>query len=186
MQFLTLALTASAALMASAVPHQHSHLHKRQSADTFTIDVHNQCNETHTFAIYQITSEFTVNKVSPSATIRPGHSRTIQAPFQETGLRLSMNENQWAAQTLFEFGYSAWSDLTGTAYDLSVMSGSQEGISVEPSNSACPSKICFPDNCSASEGWTNADQVSDGSPADTVCYQGMTDFKVTFCPPQTS
>ena len=30
--------------------------------------------------------------------------------------------------------------------------------------------------------WTNPDQTGDGSPADTVCYKGKTDFRVEFCP----
>ena len=91
---------------------------------------------------------------------------------------------QWSPQALFEFGYSEYAGQKGTAYDLSVMEGSDGniGIGAYPHNKKCPSKTCFPWDCPADQGWTSPGQTSIGSPADTVCYHGKTAFKVVFCP----
>ncbi|KAI7530677.1 hypothetical protein KC331_g14539, partial [Hortaea werneckii] len=62
------------------------------------------------------------------------------------------------------------------------------GVKIEPLDNGngsgeCDVKVCTEQNgFPLSQCWTNPDQTSDGSPADTVCYKGKTDFKVTFCP----
>ena len=91
---------------------------------------------------------------------------------------------QWNPQALFEFGYSTYGGKKGTAYDLSVMQGSDGniGIGVYPFNKKCESKTCFPWACDPSQGWTSPGQTDLGSPADTVCYHGKSGFKVVFCP----
>ena len=79
--------------------------------------------------------------------------------------------------------------MDGTAYDLSVMEGSDAdiGIGVYPigngkgSGKHYESKTCFPWHCPL-DYWTNPDQVKNGSPANTVCYYGKSDIKVVFCP----
>ncbi|KYG41976.1 hypothetical protein M433DRAFT_147199 [Acidomyces richmondensis BFW] len=155
---------------------------ERDLYDSFNLTIINGCAQTQTVGIYQVTSDFTINMISHPIVLSPGAVGLIQAPFYQTGLRLSAKRNQWVAQTLFEFGYSTWSNLSGTAYDLSVMPGSELGISVKPSNPNCPSKTCLLDNCPLDQGWTNPDQVNLGSPANSVCYHGITNFEVTFCP----
>ena len=82
-------------------------------------------------------------------------------------------------------GYSEYDGQTGTAYDLSVMEGSDPsiGIAVQPlAGASCPDKTCLPWDCPPGQGWTNPDQVDAGSPGDTVCYQGNTNFRVIWCP----
>jgi hypothetical protein len=127
---------------------------------------------------------------SKPVNIHSGHKHTIHAPFKATGMRLSGHAEwgtagQWSPQALFEFGYSEYAGQKGTAYDLSVMEGSDAdiGIGVYPHDKNCPSKTCFPWDCPADQGWTSPGQTSLGSPADTVCYAGhKTAFKVVFCP----
>lgn len=193
MQFTAALLASSLALMAHAVPfHEHNHMHlhnKRQSSDKFPIHITNNCGSDKSFALYQITPEFAMNQMSASRNIPNGETHTIHAPFDAIGLRLSGNADwpigdQWNAQGLAEFGASTYNGQSGTAYDLSFMPGSDEniGISITPENSACEAKSCYPATCSLSQAWTNEDQTSDGSPADTVCYQGQTGFNVVWCP----
>jgi hypothetical protein len=191
MQFTTALLASSLALMAHAVPfheHNHMHLHER-SVGKFPIHITNNCGSDKEFALFQITPDFQMNQMSPNRKICNGETHTIHAPFTALGLRLSGNAdwpiaNQWNAQGLAEFGYSEYNGQTGTAYDLSFMDGSPTdiGISITPENDQCEPKSCYPDNCSASDAWTNEDQVDDGSPADTVCYHGKTGFNVVWCP----
>ena len=157
--------------------------------DTFTLHVRNQCHWTKSVALYQITSSFQMVQRSNPTDIAQGQTIDIQAPYYDTGMRLSGHAEkgtawQWNAQALFEFGYSAWNGQEGTAYDLSVMQGSDGniGIGAWPVNGQCEGKICFPWDCRPDQGWTNPDQTSLGSPADTVCYHGKTDFTVVFCP----
>ena len=181
-----LAVASVLALTASAVPHASQHQHKHRSissrdTNNFALHVHNQCQDTQTFAVYQITSDYQVQQQSASATINPGESNTIMAPFYETGLRLATDASISDTQALFEFGYSTYAGNEGTAYDISVMGG-DIGVAVYPRDRACASKYCTPTNCALSQGWTSAAQVNDGSPADTTCYEGKTDFKVVFCP----
>lgn len=193
MQLTTVVVGASMALMAHAIPfheHKHAHLHHERSADSFPIHITNNCGSDKSFALYQITPDFAMNQMSDPRTIPSGETHTLHAPFTATGLRLSGNADwpigdQWNAQALAEFGYSAYSGMTGTAYDLSFMEGSDPsiGASITPNNGQCSPKTCTtPTDCSTSQAWTNEDQVDDGSPADTVCYQGKTGFSVTWCP----
>jgi len=199
-----LALTTLLALTASAKPHQHHqhrHAHERRALnqrrdETFNIHLYNNCSVKKSFAVYQLsTADWTVSEVTTPVDVAAGDSTVIQAPYTETTLRLSGNadwgcDGQWDAQALFEFGYSAWGSVEGTAYDLSLMEGadSSVGISASPisngqGSETCESKFCqSPTDCALAQGWTNEDQVNDGSPADTVCYKGKTDFLVTFCP----
>ena len=186
----SLPLLLSLALSATAVPfagphHQHKHLHAARD-DTFEIDVQNNCGSDLSFGIFQVDSSFNMNAITSPVSIAAGSSGSIAAPYQGIGMRLSATADggaaaQWNAQALFEFGYSSFNGQDGTAYDLSVMGG-DVGVSVQPDNTACPSKICTPSDCSADQGWTNPDQVDVGSPADTVCYHGKTNFQVTWCP----
>lgn len=188
-----LALTTLLALTASATPIE-STLVSRAAADTFQLRVWNNCHFVKEVALYQITPAFEMVQKSEPTNIQPGKELIINAPFKATGMRLSGHAEwgtagQWKAQALFEFGYSKYGSTDGTAYDLSVMQGSDGdiGIGAYPipngrGSRFCPSKTCFPWDCPKGQGWTNPDQVNDGSPADTVCYKGKTDFKVIFCP----
>ncbi len=194
-------VAASFAALAQAVPHalshpnHHHHHHAARSTTlaprddtTFELTVHNNCTNSKTFGLYQITPAFEMLQMSHPTTIEPGSSSCIQAPFTASGMRLSGTadqgcDGQWAAQTLFEFGYSTYLEMTGTAYDLSVMAGSApEGIAAYPGTTLCESKVCDASGCSLAEAWTTPQQVGGGSPADTVCYQGVQDFHVVFCP----
>lgn len=177
------------ALTATAKPIRHTH-HIRDS-DTFNIEICNNCPATKQFGIYQVSGSFQMNQMCDPVSIDSNSTQTIQAPYKGIGMRLSGHADwgtggQWAAQALFEFGYSEYNGLEGTAYDLSLMEGTDSdiGLAVYPSTDSedCPSKVCHPGDCDASQGWTSPDQVSSGSPADTVCYHGKTNFKVVFCP----
>lgn len=180
------------ALTATAVPIDSSSSSLVQrSDDTFNIEVCNQCSSTKHFGLYKVSGSFQMVESSESVTIASNGTQTITAPYKDIGLRLSGHAEwgtggQWKAQALAEFGYSQMGDLDGTAYNLSLMEGceSDVGLAVYPQNTSddCPDKKCYPDNCDSSQGWTNPDQTQDGSPADTVCYHGKTDFKVVFCP----
>jgi len=186
------ALATALAFTASATPiNTATTLEARD--ETFNIHVVNQCHFTKEVAIYQLV-DWKMTQVTTPTNINAGRKQVIAAPFRGTGLRLSGHaewgvDKQWDAQAMFEFGYSTYAGKEGTAYDLSVMSGidSDIGIGAYPipngrSSSKCDSKTCFPWDCPLAQGWTNPDQTKNGSPADTVCYEGKTDFKVVFCP----
>jgi hypothetical protein len=206
MQLIGLVLTFLLALSASALPvettdltivedpsirsrepkEKHKH-HKHHNG--FYLHVHNKCPFPKEVAIYGVTSDFQMVQKSKPTTIHPGHQHTILAPFHATGMRLSGHaewgtSGQWQTQALLEFGYSEYDGKQGTAYDLSLMQGSDKdiGMGVYPHNKKCPSKTCFPWDCPPSQGWTSPGQSALGSPADTVCYHGKTDFKVVYCP----
>jgi len=131
---------------------------------------------------------------STPTNISPKQKLTIAAPYKDIGMRLSGHAEwgtagQWKTQALFEFGYSEYAGMEGTAYNISLMEGSDSdiGLGAYPipngkGSKQCPSKTCFPWDCPLSQGWTKPEQVQVGSPADTVCYHGNTDFKVVFCP----
>jgi hypothetical protein len=192
MYFTGLALSALLALTATAVP-TFNHDSPRD-VDDFKLIVVNKCKWTKQFALYQITSSFEMLQKSTPINIPTGGSQTIMAPFQASGMRLSGHAEwgtagQWKAQAMFEFGHSEYAGVQGTAYDLSVMTGSDAniGIRVFPiangrGSGTCRIKACAPWNCPAAQGWTNPNQVNVGSPADTVCYHGKTGFRVVFCP----
>ncbi|KAK4544765.1 hypothetical protein LTR36_004014 [Oleoguttula mirabilis] len=191
-----LALTTLLALAARATPIDltNTTLKTRAAAETFQLRVWNNCHFVKEVALYQITPAFNMVQKSNPTNIQPGKELIIHAPFKATGMRLSGHAEwgtagQWKAQALFEFGYSTYAGTEGTAYDLSVMQGSDGNIGIGgypipngKGSKYCPSKTCFPWKCDWAQGWTNPDQVNDGSPADTVCYKGKTDFKVVFCP----
>jgi len=186
------------ALTATALPT--TNLASRSSggsnSDTINIEVCNQCDSTKHFGLYQITSAFNMLSHMNPITIPSNGTQTITAPYKQTGMRLSGHAEwglagQWKTQALFEFGYSQYGDLDGTAYNLSKMDGSEDdedvGLAVYPTVDGeacdeCPSKICTSGNCDLSQAWTDPDQTADGSPADTVCYKGKPAFKVVFCP----
>ncbi|KAM0724026.1 hypothetical protein Q7P37_001017 [Cladosporium fusiforme] len=180
------------ALTATAIPIDNSNSLSRRSDDTFNIEIQNNCPSTKHFALYKVTSIFEMLSGSDdSVTLSTNETQTITAPYKDIGLRLSGHAEwgaagQWKAQALAEFGYSNWSGQDGTAYDVSLMDGCEKdiGLAIYPQTDSddCPKKSCYPGSCDASQGWTNPDQVDDGSPADTVCYHGKTDFKVVFCP----
>jgi hypothetical protein len=195
----TLPLILSLALSSSAIPHagnSHQHLHRAAApapvpssaagGDTFDITINNNCGSDMSFGIYQVSASFSMNTISEPVAIPAGSNGTLEAPYQGIGMRVSGSADesaasQWTAQALFEFGYSAFNGIEGTAYDLSVMGG-DNGLAVYPENTQCPSKVCTPTDCALDQGWTNQDQVEDGSPADTVCYHGKTNFYVVWCP----
>ncbi|KAI6890459.1 hypothetical protein KC348_g19290, partial [Hortaea werneckii] len=158
--------------------------------DTYTLHVHNQCSDTKYFGLFEITSDFQMNSKCEPTEIASGGDAQIAANYKDIGLRLSATANQgpaaqWAPQSLAEFGYSGWSGVEGIAYDVSMMTGSDKkvGVKIEPLDNGngsheCEIKVCTEQNgFPLSQCWTNPDQVSDGSPADTVCYKGKTDFK---------
>ncbi|KAM0721224.1 hypothetical protein Q7P37_003512 [Cladosporium fusiforme] len=171
-------LTSLLALTATASP-----INTRNAADTFNIELYNNCPFTKQFALYQITSNFQMLERSRPTNLAPKKHTTIATPFKDLGMRLSGHAEwgtagQWKAQALFEFGYSQYAGQEGSAYDLSVMQGSDGdiGVGVYPISNGkgsknCPSKTCFPWDCPLSQGWTNPDQVNNGSPADTAQEQ---------------
>ncbi|KAF2478698.1 hypothetical protein BDY17DRAFT_57274 [Neohortaea acidophila] len=198
MLFTDLSIAALLASTAAAVPfaghdHSHRHLHRKQSnGNTFNINVVNSCSSSRSVGLFQITSAFQMLSMSTPVTLQPGENTTVAAPYQLAGMRLSGTADQgtaaqWLPQALFEFGYSAWGSVEGTAYDLSLMTGTTDGMSVVPANSNCESKSCSsPLDCPVSQAWTNPNQDAIGSPADTTCYYGLTDFDVVFCPSSSS
>jgi hypothetical protein len=182
------------ALMATATPIDNT-LVERGSESTFNINVWNNCPFTKQFALYQIDGSFNMIERSKPVNIASRKMQTIVAPYKDLGMRLSGHAEwgtagQWAPQALFEFGYSEYNGVSGSAYDISIMlpgSDKDIGVGVYPipngnGSKQCPSKTCFPWDCPLDQGWTNPDQTKNGSPADTVCYHGKTDFKVVFCP----
>ncbi|KAK3724755.1 hypothetical protein LTR37_000803 [Vermiconidia calcicola] len=183
MHFTSITLASSLALLASAVPHQghgysHQHSHLAPRSETFALKVTNNCATQKTFGLFQITGDFQMIQKSQPMPIPSGGSNTMQAPYRDLGMRLSATADQgpdaqWDAQALFEFGWGEYMGAEGTAYDLSFMEGCDPdiGILVTPDNSKCSPKSCYPDSCSASDAWTNENQIDDGSPADTVCYE---------------
>jgi hypothetical protein len=185
-------LTSLLALTATATPINNTPVER--GSESFNIYVWNNCPFTKQVGLYQITSSFQMLERSKPTNIRPKKMLTITAPFKDLGMRLSGHAEwgtagQWKTQALFEFGYSQYAGKDGTAYNLSVMEGSDKdiGIGAYPVNNGkgskqCLSKTCFPWECPLDQGWTNPNQINDGSPADTVCYYGKTDFKVVFCP----
>ncbi|TKA24318.1 hypothetical protein B0A50_06788 [Salinomyces thailandicus] len=194
-----LAITGVTAVPFSGAQHQHLHRHQHQNIeardqDTYKIHVINECSETKHFGLFEITSDFQMNSKSAATGVDPGKHATLKADYKGIGLRLSATANegpaaQWAPQSLAEFGYSGWSGVEGTAYDVSMMIGSDMsvGVKIEPLDNGngsgnCAVKKCTLGNTPLDQCWTHPDQTADGSPADTVCYQGKTDFKVTFCP----
>jgi hypothetical protein len=162
--------------------------------ETFNLVVINRCKWTKQFALYEITSDFQMLQRSTPVNIPTNGQRVIKAPYRATGMRLSGHAEwgtagQWQPQALFEFGYSEYMGMEGSAYNLSVMEGSDEdvGVRVWPigngkGSGKCQRKTCWPTNCPPDQGWRNPNQVDLGSPADTVCYKGKTAFRVVFCP----
>ncbi|CAK4034658.1 Hypothetical predicted protein [Lecanosticta acicola] len=193
-----LALTALLAV-ASAFPTTTTTINSTlETRDVSTINLHvyNNCPFPKAFAIYQIAQPAyeMIQKSSP-ITLEPKTNHILPASFYDLGMRLSGHAEwgtarQWNAQALFEFGYAVVGGKKGTAYNLSVMKGSDEniGVGVYPiangqGSGTCHSKTCFPWDCPLNQGWTDPAQVKVGSPADDGCYTGAkTDFKVVFCP----
>ncbi|KAK5135601.1 hypothetical protein LTR08_005081 [Meristemomyces frigidus] len=189
-----LALTATATPLTPPTTNNTTTLSPRDGPETFQLRVWNNCKFVKEVALYQITGDFQMLQKSRPTNIQPGKRVIMNAPYKAAGMRLSGHAEwgvagQWKPQALFEFGYSTYAGTDGTAYDLSVMQGSDGdiGIGAYPSangrgSQSCPAKTCFPWHCPHNQGWTNRDQVNIGSPADTVCYKGKTDFKIVFCP----
>jgi hypothetical protein len=187
-------LTSLLALTATATPINNT-LIERDSKNTFNINVWNNCPFVKQVALYQAPqgSSHMLQRSTPT-NISPKQMITIAAPFKDPGMRLSGHaewgaDGQWKAQALFEFGYSQYAGMEGTAYDLSIFAGSDPdiGLGAYPipngkGSEQCLSKTCFPWDCPLDQGWTNPNQDQIHSPADTVCYHGKTDFKVVFCP----
>ena len=155
--------------------------------------VQNMCRDMKTFAIYQVNQGQMLLR-SPKLPLAHGANGTLRSSYKLEGLRLSSRgdwplDMQWKPQSLFEYGYSTYGGVEGVAYDLSVMGDSQAlaGIAVQPlengkGSGACPEKTCIPGECDPTQGWTHPTQEAAGSPADTACFKGPIDFKVTFCP----
>ena len=155
--------------------------------------IHNMCKDTKTFAIYQV-SQGQMLLRSSKLPLAYDSNGTLRSSYKLEGVRLSSNgdwplDMHWSSQSLFEYGYSTYAGLEGVAYDLSMIGDSQElvGIAVQPlengrGSGECPAKICIPGECDPTRGWTHETQEAAGSPADTACFKGSTDFKVTYCP----
>ena len=201
MHTLRLVLTAILALTVSAAPLNETNLFSsivargkelhaaKRAASRFNVQVWNNCPFVKEFAMYQVTPEFTMLQKSKPVNIQPGGSHIFHPRFKAEGMRLSGHAEwgtggQWQPQALFEFSYSTYAGVEGTAYDASVMEGSDPdiGIGIYPHNDQCRVQQCWPWSCPPDQGWTTPDQVNIGSPADTVCYQGKTDFDIVFCP----
>ena len=188
-------MTGLLALTATAMPlNTTSTSTLRPRGDEFRLHVWNNCPWTKQVAIYGVTSDFEMIQHSEPTNIESGHEHIIMAPYYGIGLRLSGHaewgtDGQWTNQALFEFGYSEYDGKAGTAYDVSIMAGSETniGLGAYPidngrGSGSCRSQTCFPWYCPPDQGWTNPDQADLGSPADTVCYEGKTDFKIVWCP----
>lgn len=165
---------------------------------TFRLTITNACPTPRTFGLYRVdqptTAPWTITPHSPPVPLLPGQSQTFLVPYALTGMRLSGHAEwpvaaQWNPQALFEFGFSTFQVnggpwVEGTAYDLSVMDGSEPGVgtSVEPEDGRCWTKRCRPGACAKWEGWTKeGSEKEGGNEADTGCYHGMTNFKVVWC-----
>ena len=195
MHFRDLILASSVALMANAIPYnshgRHHFAHQRRGGgDDFNIHVLNNCPDDKSFGIFEINSDFQMAQHGNSVDIQAGQAATIKAPYSGLGMRLSATADlgcdaQWDPQALFEFGYTAFMGGEGTAYNLSLMKGTDPsiGLAVYPHESQCAVKSCAdPNNCPLDQAWTDPDQTEDGSPADTTCLYGKTNFRVVWCP----
>lgn len=195
MAFTGLALTTLLALSVRAAPFVAPSTEPvvARSADTFNLIVQNNCSFVKEVGITSVSPTFEMIIDAAGVNIEPGQSHTFTPNYYQQGLRLSGHMewvNQWQPQALLEFGYSSYKNVEGTAYDLSFMMPVPDpdiGMKVEPidngqGSSTCETKTCWPWNCPPSQGWTNPDQSDIGNPADTVCYQGKSDYRVTYCP----
>ncbi|KAK3673800.1 hypothetical protein LTR78_006354 [Recurvomyces mirabilis] len=165
------------------------------TGETFHLEVTNNCPFVKEVGLYTVTSDFQMLQMSPPTNMPPGHEIVIAAPFKAIGMRLTGHAEWgsaggWKPQALFEFGYAAYQDVEGTAYDLSLMEGSDHdiGMSAAPvengqGSGTCRSLKCYPWDCPGNQGWLDPNQsdVGDAAP-DTVCYKGKTDFKIVYCP----
>jgi hypothetical protein len=169
--------------------------HVTRSDPTFNLHIWNNCHFVKEVAVYTVTSDFKMVAVTDSHNIQPGQEHTLTVPFYGTGMRLSGHAEwdvvgQWRPQALFEFGYSTYAGSEGTAYDLSLMEGSDPdiGMGVYPiengkGSGTCASKTCFPWYCPGNQGWLDPNQSDAGTAApDTVCYKGRSAFKIVYCP----
>lgn len=193
-QRLVLTIALLVAIVFAAPTQAYDGIEARDLRNTFKIHVWNNCPFPKQVALYQITPKFRMVQKSKPRNIPSKDHKVLRAPYKALGMRLSGHAEwgtatQWNHQALFEFGYSNYMGQDGTAYNLSVMEGSDKdiGIGAYPiangrGSKTCPAKTCFPGHCALGQGWTNPDQVKNGSPADTVCYKGKTDFKIVFCP----
>jgi len=144
------AVLALAASAANATPLSYNGtLVARNPGDTFKIHVWNNCKFVKEAAIYSVTGDFKMVQHSKPTNIQPGKMITINAPFHGVGMRLSGHaewgtDGQWRPQALFEFGYSTYAGQEGTAYDLSLMSGSDPdiGMGVWPKPNGRGSATC--------------------------------------------
>nr|POE82366.1 hypothetical protein CFP56_72514 [Quercus suber] len=173
-----LALASLLAIGAIASP-----ISRRQDA-TFNINVVNSCGNDLNLGVFTL-NESGVSQTADTQTVSAnGGTATFVADFNAVSQRLSTMDvnNQFSAQSLFEFGYSAFGGITGTAYDLSLIGASTPGMQVVPANSNCETKTCTGSSFPVDQCWTNADQWNIGSPADSTCSFGPTDFTVTYCP----
>jgi len=191
-----LALAASTTTLATPLSYNSTTtLASRDDPNTFNLHVWNNCHFTKEVALYSVTADFKMLQRSPPTNIAPGHSITIAAPFHDSGMRLSGHaewgtDGQWRPQALFEFGYSTYAGQEGTAYDLSLMEGSDKdiGMGAYPvpnghGSASCRSLTCFPWFCPGNQGWLTPEQNDVGAAApDTVCYKGRSDFKIVYCP----
>ncbi|KAK5733167.1 hypothetical protein LTR17_009908 [Elasticomyces elasticus] len=198
MHFSASTLSAVLALAAStaATPLSYNSILESRDLNTFKLHVWNNCKFVKMAAMYSVTSDFKMVQHSTPTNIQPGKMITINAPFRESGMRLSGHaewgtDGQWRNQALFEFGYSTYAGKEGTAYDISIMQGSDPdiGMGAYPipngrGSGKCLSKTCFPWLPAGSGGWLYPEQNDVGENApDTVCYEGgKTDFKIVFCP----
>lgn len=144
-------LTSLLALTATATPiKSNNNTLVSRDSNTFTINVWNNCPFTKQVALYQITSSFQMLERSHPTNIKPKQMLRITAPFKDLGMRLSGHAEwgtagQWKTQALFEFGYSQYAGKDGTAYNLSVMEGSDKdiGIGAYPIPNGKGSKQCL-------------------------------------------
>lgn len=188
MQITQLAFASLLAASAIAAPVE-SNATLESRDETFNLQIWNNCKFTKEVAIHGVWGG-PQNYWKPT-NIAPGKSITMQAPFRDVGMRLVGHaewglDGQFKVQALFEFGYSTYAGKEGTAYDLSLMHGSDGdiGMGAYPidngqGSASCESKTCFPWQCPVDQGWLDPNQPYG---ADTVCYQGKADFKIVYCP----
>lgn len=160
----------------------------------FKLHVHNACPFPKSIGIYSVTPTFEMLQHGPIVNLSSNTHHTLHAPYHGTGMRLSGHaewglNGQWQPQLLFEFGYSAYDTVQGTAYDISMMEGSDDNVGMKvrvlpngAGSETCETKLCLPGDCAPNQGWTSPGQAELGSPADAVCYHGKADFRVTYCP----
>jgi hypothetical protein len=132
------------------------------TANAYQIKVINKCTAVMTFvALKQLPPpSYVISPLSESYVLQPGSETSFTIPFNTLGVKISGHADDldhYASQTLAEFGFAdTWEGgpAAGTAYNLSLMPGSPEGLQIVPARTSCLPKTCLsPTNCPLDQGW---------------------------------